>query len=322
MLSALKYRIRQWCKRHLPDFVINAVRHPSRFIRSRKRSTRREATPFLKPESLAADLRDTGIRSGDVVMVHSSLSQIGNVDGGAETVIKILIDMVTPDGTIVMPAYNSADRMIRDLKRGKLLDLRTSPSGTGAITESFRTWPDVVRSSHPFSSACAWGRHARYMTANHAVRPHVCHADSPVARLVELKGKVIGIGISIAQGLGVAHNLEDTWDGFPFEVHTGLFPVTYIDYDGTRVSREICRFDPVVSRTRIDNPQGAWILRELTAHLARKGILKRFLFGEADSWIMEAEVLYSELKRLAAKGVTMYLTKNQLTDQNKDIEDW
>ncbi len=322
MFSVLKYRIRQWCKRHLPDSVINAVRRPSRLIRSRKRSTRREASPFLKPESLAADLRDAGIRSGDVVMVHSSLSQIGNVDGGAETVIKILIDVVTPDGTIMMPAYNSADRMIRDLKRGKLLDLRTSPSSTGAITESFRTWSDVFRSSHPFSSACAWGRHARYMTANHAAAPHVCHADSPVARLVELKGKVIGIGISIAQGLGVAHYLEDTWDGFPFEVHTGRFPVTYIDYDGTKVSREICRFDPIVSRTRIDNPQGTWILRELTAHLARKGILKRFLFGEADSWIMESEVLHSELKRLAAKDVTMYLTQDQLTDQNRDVENW
>jgi aminoglycoside 3-N-acetyltransferase len=322
MLSVLKYGIRQLCKRHLPDFVINAVRRPSRFIRSRKRSTRREASPVLALEKLVADLGNAGIQAGDVIMVHSSLSQIGNVDGGAETVIKSLIDVATPDGTIMMPAYNSADRMIKDLKRGKLLDLRTSPSSTGIVTESFRTWPDVFRSSHPFSSACAWGRHARYMTATHADKPHVCHDDSPVGRLVELKGKVIGIGISIAQGLGVAHYLEDTCDEFPFEVHTGRFPVTYIDCDGTKVSREICRFDPIVSRTRIDNPQGTWILRKLTAHLARKGILRRFLFGEADSWIMESEVLHSELKRLAAKDVTMYLTKDQLTDQNKDTENW
>jgi aminoglycoside 3-N-acetyltransferase len=322
MLSVLKYNIRQWCKRHLPDSVIDAVRRPSRFVRSRKRSASRETSPLLGRERLVADLSNAGIQAGDVVMVHSSLSQIGNVDGGAETVIRSLIDVVTTDGTIMMPAYNSADRMIRDLKQGELMDLRSSRSGTGAITESFRTWPDVFRSSHPFSSVCAWGMHARYVTADHATGPEVCHADSPVARLVELKGKVIGIGISIAQGLGVAHYLEDTWDGFPFEVHTGCFPVTYIDCDGTRVSRDICRFDPTVSRTRIDNPQGTWILRNLTAHLAHRGILKRFPFGEADSWIMEAEVLHRELKRLAAKDVTMYLTEDQLTDRNRDIENW
>lgn len=321
MLSVLKYRIRQWCKRHLPDSVINAVRRPSRFIRSKKRSARREASPILRRESLVADLRSAGIRSGDVVMVHSSLSQIGNVDDGAETVISSLIDAVTPDGTILMPTYNSVDRMIRDLKRGKLLDLRTSPSSTGTITESFRIRPDVFRSSHPFSSACAWGKHARYMTVNHADKPHVCHADSPVARLVELKGKVIGIGIPFLTG-GVTHYIEDTWDEFPFEVHTKCFPVTYIDAAGTTVSREVSRYDPVFARTRMDNLDGAWIRQKLTEHMIRKDILKHFRYGKADSWVMAAVVLSEELKRLATKGVTIYLTKDQLTDQNRDIENW
>jgi aminoglycoside N3'-acetyltransferase len=254
-------------------------------------------------------------------MVHSSLSQIGNVDGGPETVIKSLIDVVTPDGTIMMPVYNSADRMIRDLKQGKLMDLRTFPSSTGAISESFRAWPDVLRSSHPFSSVCAWGKHARYMTADHATGPHVCHADSPVARLVELKGKVIGIGTPFLTG-GVTHYVEDTWDKFPFEVHTKCFPVTYIDATGTTVSREISQYDPVVARTRMDNPDGAWIRQKLTEHMTCKGVLKWFRYGNADSWIMAADVLCKELKRLATKGVTIYLTEDRLTDQNRDIENW
>ena len=321
MLSVLKYKIRQWCKQHLPDSVINAVRRPSRFVRSRKRSASREASPLLERERLVADLSNAGVQAGDVVMVHSSLSQIGNVDGGAETVIESLIDAVTPDGTIMMPVYNSADRVTRDMKQGKSPDLRSSPSGTGIVTEAFRTWPDVFRSSHPFSSVCVWGKHAQYLTADHAAGPHICHADSPVARLVELKGKVIGIGTPFLTG-GVTHYIEDTWDEFPFEVHSKCFPVTYIDAAGTTVNREISRYDPAIARTRMDNPDGAWIRRKLTEHMTRNGILQKFRYGDADSWVMAADTLCAELKRLATKGVTIYLTENQLTDQNSNIENW
>lgn len=264
----------------------------------------------------------SGIGTGDILMVHSSLSRIGNVIGSAETVIKSFIDVVTVKGTIIMPCYNSAELVIQDLKRGRILDLRKSPSSTGKITETFRSWHDIHRSSHPFSSVCAWGRQARYITAGHATKHNVCHSASPIGRLVELSGKVVGIGISIAQGFGIAHYLEDSWDEFPFEVHSSPFEVTYIDTDGNTIRRKVSRFDPKVSRTRIDYPEGSWICEKLTGHLARKGILKWFDYGEADAWVMEAVELYRELRRLAEKGITMYLTEKRLTDRNREIDKW
>jgi hypothetical protein len=137
-----------------------------------------------------------------------------------------------------------------------------------------------------------------------------------------MKGLVVGIGIPIAQGLGVAHHMEDTWDGFPFEVHSPYFRARYIDSGGNHVEREICRFDPQVARTRIDQPEGKWICEKLTEHLHRKGILRRFNYGRADCWVMQSDILFEELKRLASKGVTMYLTPNKLTDENRHIESW
>ena len=255
-------------------------------------------------------------------MVHSSLSRIGNVEGGAEAVIEALLNAVTDDGTVIMPCYNSADSVFRDLKRDELIDLRKSTSATGKISEVFRTWPGVTRSSHPFSSACAWGKMAEYITRDHASDPNVCHTQSPVGRLIELKGRVIGIGIPLAQGLGVAHCLEDTWDGFPFDVHTTPCAVAYIDSQGEKINREVCRYDPKVARTRIDYPEGAWIGKKLTAHLKARAIMKPFRCGHANSWIMEAADLFEELKRLASKNVTMYLTENRLTAQNRDVENW
>jgi len=291
-------------------------------MRSWIRHAKRNVMEPLDLTRLVADLRRGGIEAGDVVMVHSSLSRIGNVLGGATTVIRSIIEAVSPGGTVIMPCYGSADEAVRRSNQGDPIDLRTARSATGIITETFRSWPGVFRSSHPFSSACAWGDKAGFITSGHDSDPHVCHAASPVGRLVALKGKVVGIAIPIAQGLGIAHYLEDTWDDFPFEVHSGIFTMTYIDSEGKTVQREICRCDPKVAQTRIDYPAGKWIGEALSSHLARRGILKPFRFGEAESWIMGTVSLYEELKRLATKGVTMYLTKDRLTEQNKDIENW
>ena len=237
-------------------------------------------------------------------------------------VTESLLQTVTPEGTVIMPCYNSADEAFRRSRKGDPLDLRTATSAVGKITEVFRTWDGVARSSHPFSSSSAWGKHANFITSGHTNGPHVCHADSPVGRLVELKGRVVGIGIPIAQGLGVAHYLEDTWDGFPFEVHSDITEITYIDAEGQPVTREVSRYNPKVACTRIDYPDGQWICKTLTEHMIRKGVMKVFKYGQADLWIMEASELFEELKRLARKNVTMYLTEDKLTDENRDVSNW
>jgi aminoglycoside 3-N-acetyltransferase len=233
-----------------------------------------------------------------------------------------LMAALGPTGTLIMPAYNSAEEAVKKSRRGTPIDLRTSPSEVGIITEVFRTTPGVRRSSHPFSSACAWGVKAQHITESHTEAPEVCHPSSPVGRLVECQGTIVGIGIPIAQGLGVAHCVEDTYKTFPFEVHSDQFEIQYIDADGQVIQRRVSRYDPNVARTRIDYPDGKWIGERLTAHLERVGILKRFRYGCADSWSMRADILYEELKRLADKGVTMYLTPDKLDDRNRDTENW
>ena len=49
-------------------------------------------------------LKALGLEQGAVVEVHSSLSSLGYVEGGAPTVIKALIEVVGEQGAVVMPA--------------------------------------------------------------------------------------------------------------------------------------------------------------------------------------------------------------------------
>ena len=56
--------------------------------------------------SLTADLELLGLRAGMTVLVHTSLSALGWVVGGEQTVLRALRDAVGPTGTLVMPTQS------------------------------------------------------------------------------------------------------------------------------------------------------------------------------------------------------------------------
>src|ERR671913_1917208 len=50
---------------------------------------------------IVRDLERLGLRPGSAAMVHCRLSALGHVVGGAETVVRALLDVLGPGGTLV-----------------------------------------------------------------------------------------------------------------------------------------------------------------------------------------------------------------------------
>ena len=138
--------------------------------------------PLILKEDILAAFRELGIRQGMTVMTHTSLSSLGYVCGGAQTVIEALLETVTREGTIVMPTQSwknldpdvgvhseisEADwQRLRD--HWPAYDKRLTPTQTmGTVAEMFRQWPGTLRSDHPARSVAANGRHARRLTKSH-----------------------------------------------------------------------------------------------------------------------------------------------------------
>src|SRR5262245_39356428 len=78
-------------------------------IRAVKRSVRlvlRLATRgWCTKDSIARELTALGVRRGGVLLVHSSLSSLGFVAGGARSVIGGLLEVLSAEGTLVVPTH-------------------------------------------------------------------------------------------------------------------------------------------------------------------------------------------------------------------------
>ena len=159
--------------------------------------------------SLGREFTRAGVIAGSTLLVHSSLSSLGWVCGGAVAVIQALMDVITPEGTLVMPTHSGdlsdpAKWAHPPVPESWWQPIRESmpayhpqytPSrGMGTIPEVFRTMPGVLRSSHPALSFAAFGKNAKFITENHSLTFSLGE-QSPLARVYELDGEVMLLGV-------------------------------------------------------------------------------------------------------------------------------
>lgn len=169
------------------------------------------AAPVTKT-SILADLRTLGVDTGDNLIVHSSLSSLGWVVGGAQTVVEALLDAVTAEGTVVMPTQSTGSSdpagwsnppvpvpWFEEIRREMpVFDPDLTPtSRMGRIVECFRGHRSTHRSDHPLVSFAANGAAAAEITADHPLTPSLGEG-SPLGRLYERHARILLLGVSHA----------------------------------------------------------------------------------------------------------------------------
>jgi len=159
----------------------------------------------ITQEDLVAGFKELGVEVGDVLLVHSSYLYLGSVKGGVEggpgVVVDALLNVLTDEGTLIVPTFNFG------FTRGEPWDIRNTPSHMGTITEIVRKDLRSCRVMHPIHSFAIIGKLAKELCGQRYKGSFA--RDSILGRLRDLDGKIMIIGLRYNQSLTFMHHVEE-----------------------------------------------------------------------------------------------------------------
>jgi aminoglycoside 3-N-acetyltransferase len=172
-------------------------------------------TLSIGKKEIVTALKKTGIKKGDLIIVHSGLSHFGHIEGGADTVIDALLEALGKEGTLLFPTFTSSYIYFNGDclagRRYRPYDKNDTTVNVGKIPSVFLKRKGVIRSSHPSHSVAGIGPLAKKCLMEHQPSdPPVCRR-SPFGKLLDYNGKMVWFGAGLASTT-FFHFLEDELD--------------------------------------------------------------------------------------------------------------
>lgn len=198
-------------------------------------------------EKMKNDLINLGIKDDDTILMHSSLSSLGYIEGGADTVIDTLLS-VLENGTLLIPSLSYS--FVNDAN--PVFDIRETKSCVGIISETFRKRNGVIRSMHPTHSVCGTGKHAEEILSHHSETNTPVGEKSPFALLPNYNGKILMLGCSLNPNTSM-HGVEELTKPW-YLLTKEPFTYTLIDENGNKTEKDYFRhnFHPSHAEQRYD----------------------------------------------------------------------
>ncbi|MGN0318166.1 MAG: AAC(3) family N-acetyltransferase [Lachnospira sp.] len=237
---------------------------------------------------LINQLRDMGLRPSDKIMVHSSMKAIGEVEGGADTVVDAFMEYFK-DGLFMTPAHTWKQMS----KEYNIFDPSTEPGCVGIIPNIFMKREGVHRSLHPTHSIAAFGSMAEEYVKGDDNFNTPCNPKGCFGRLYDIDARILLIGVTHAKNTYI-HSIEESLGVKQrFTSEPTLF---YIKReDGTLKPAEMYRHF---------NSQTAHISEsfdKLMDYYYETGAATKVRFGAADSILCSARSLYNVTKKVLSQ---------------------
>jgi aminoglycoside 3-N-acetyltransferase len=248
---------------------------------------------------LQRTLSELGIRSGDAILLHSSMAGFEGFRGNLPDVIHALQELVGPQGALLMPTLSMAGSAIEYARSNRIFDPRTTPSQVGILPELFRRSPGVVRSLHPTHSVAVWSAEPAGWIEGHPFADSPCARGTPWARLDEHGAKMVFAGIDISC-MTFFHYAEDVLEAkMPFSPFTTeRFTMRYRSGKEVVETSPMRLYDPQVSRRRR--------LQPLAEELKKNGHWREARTGSLNLIVLDARATLETLESMAARGAFCY----------------
>jgi aminoglycoside 3-N-acetyltransferase len=156
---------------------------------------------MLTYNELLDGFRQTSVKQGDTIIVHTSYKSLGGVEGGADTVIDVMRELVGKNGTVMFPAFN-----FQSWTETHYFDVLETPSKMGMITEMARLRPDARRTPHPIYSFSVLGARADEFSKTEDVEAY--GSNSAFALFHKTNGTIVSIGLDFNSTFSMHHYIE------------------------------------------------------------------------------------------------------------------
>lgn len=259
-----------------------------------------ETRPVVDLSQVSEALTALGIHRGDRVIVHSGISHLGKVKGGAQGIFSLLRERIGDEGTLLFPAFTFGGLMYHYLETSPIFDARTSPAKMGAVADIALADQARLRSVHPTHSVVAFGKDAREYVEGHHLDSTPFGPRSAFWRLADTNGKILVIGVGLSSVTSF-HLTEDRLGAeFPVRVYldkTYSIPCTSDAGEVIQVSTPA--HDPLISLVR-----DCYLVED---DFVAEGIYKKYSVGSHYLGVIDAASMDACLQRLFySRGVSIY----------------
>lgn len=284
-------------------------------------------------QQLKDQLESMGLKGDETILIHSSMKSIGEVDGGADTVLDAWMEYFK-DGLLLLPTHTwktvNADNPV--------YNPQTTPSCVGLLTNMFMKRDGVIRSLHPTHSMAGYGKSAAEYLAGEEYNNTPCTPGGCYDRLKDAGGKVLLVGVgherntyihSVEEVLNVPNRLSD----MPMELVIELLKEDkdnknkklphYNRADGWKKcidsnggydnNNKLCRKVYVRKHYNAQQPHISEDFVKLNQIFLDSGVVKKVKFGDADSLLCDAKGMFNVVRHVIAPDPECIVTKDTLS---------
>jgi aminoglycoside 3-N-acetyltransferase len=283
-----------------PNVILSRYRSRKKSEIRKKLAEAKSSGKIITKADLIRAFQAIGIEKGDVLLVHSSLSAIGYVENGPKDVVVALLEAIGADGHLLMPNSPNASFQLDYIRQLDLFDVENSPSALGAISEWFRKLPNAVRSVHPTEPVSCIGPEANWFVSDHFGQLTPYNSNSPFSKVIQRKGKILYLGVTLSNAGTNLHTLEDAVDDFPYPVYA---PEKF------EVNVKFANRSTGTMETFVHNPEQSKKRKcdDLLPLFLQEGAVRKVDIFHAKSLLFDAEAMFNVmLNAYKDKGVTMY----------------
>jgi aminoglycoside N3'-acetyltransferase len=149
-------------------------------------------------EQLMEDLRTAGVMPGSLLHIKVSMRSVGHVDGGADTLLNAVLDVLGPEGTLVADAFVDSYPLPLSKENQQKVSTLTTPSYAGVFANAMIRHPQMKRSRHPIQRFVAIGARAKELMTAHTPDKNGYRVMEELARLgafnLNIGARVVGVG--------------------------------------------------------------------------------------------------------------------------------